>query len=169
MLIYQLRSAIKLNLLKVKGANEQEQKQYQLFQSFYVGKMQLEDYHVSPICASTSELAFLPPAVITLAEKDILFSEGNEYVNHLQTAEVPVACRVAKGMPHGFFESSYSYQDEGAYLTDDIKKLIKNGKLDSEREKTVAFIEEYLNKWLMKKINEKNPSWLQDGFFCYEN
>ena len=45
----------------------------------------------------------LPPAVVLLAEHDVLRQEGQEYADTLARAGVPVETRVFEGQMHGFF------------------------------------------------------------------
>jgi acetyl esterase len=45
----------------------------------------------------------LPPAVVLLAEHDVLRQEGQEYAEALERAGVPVQTRVFEGQMHGFF------------------------------------------------------------------
>ena len=45
----------------------------------------------------------LPPAVVLLAEHDVLRQEGQEYADALAAAGVPVQSRVFEGQMHGFF------------------------------------------------------------------
>ncbi|SDC72581.1 acetyl esterase [Geodermatophilus telluris] len=45
----------------------------------------------------------LPPAVVLLAEHDVLRQEGQEYADALAKAGVPVQSRVFEGQMHGFF------------------------------------------------------------------
>src|SRR3954452_7597468 len=48
-------------------------------------------------------LSGLPPAVVLLAEHDVLRQEGQEYADALERAGVPVQSRVFDGQMHGFF------------------------------------------------------------------
>jgi acetyl esterase len=45
----------------------------------------------------------LPPAVVLLAEHDVLRQEGQQYAEALERAGVPVQSRVFEGQMHGFF------------------------------------------------------------------
>ncbi|MDQ0691423.1 alpha/beta hydrolase [Arthrobacter sp. W4I7] len=56
---------------------------------------------VSPLRAS--DFSGLPPAIILLAEHDVLHDEGSAYANRLEEAGVPTDVRVFKGQMHGFF------------------------------------------------------------------
>ncbi|NNG02400.1 MAG: alpha/beta hydrolase [Desulfobacteraceae bacterium] len=49
-----------------------------------------------------TDLTGLPPALVILAEFDVLFSEGQSYARRLESAGVPVAVSNYKGMLHDF-------------------------------------------------------------------
>lgn len=56
---------------------------------------------VSPLRAEN--LADLPPAVVVLAEHDVLLDDGLAYAERLRAAGVPVVERIVEGQMHGFF------------------------------------------------------------------
>lgn len=58
--------------------------------------------YVSPINATLEELKGLPPALIQVAENDILFDEGVAYGRKLDEAGVPTTLTVYKGMIHDY-------------------------------------------------------------------
>jgi acetyl esterase len=58
--------------------------------------------YVSPILASLEELQGLPPALIQVAENDILHDEGVAYGRKLDEAGVPTTITVYKGMIHDY-------------------------------------------------------------------
>jgi len=55
---------------------------------------------LSPLAAR--ELANLPPAIIALAEADVLRDDGNDYARRLEDAGVPTRVVECTGMIHGF-------------------------------------------------------------------
>ncbi|MFE5329892.1 alpha/beta hydrolase [Embleya sp. NPDC056575] len=57
---------------------------------------------VSPLCAGVDELADLPPALILVAEADVLRDEGEAYAARLRTAGVPVVSLRYHGTIHAF-------------------------------------------------------------------
>ncbi|MBC9796427.1 alpha/beta hydrolase [Sinomicrobium sp. FJxs] len=58
--------------------------------------------YVSPINASLDELKGLPPALIQVAENDILYDEGVAYGRKLDEAGVPTTVTVYKGFIHDY-------------------------------------------------------------------
>lgn len=58
--------------------------------------------YASPICASLDELQGLPPALIQVAENDILHDEGVAYGRKLDEAGVPTTITEYKGFIHDF-------------------------------------------------------------------
>ncbi|WPR77284.1 alpha/beta hydrolase [Algoriphagus sp. NG3] len=58
--------------------------------------------YVSPVNASLEELAGLPPALIQVAENDILYDEGVAYGRKLDEAGVPTTVTVYTGMIHDY-------------------------------------------------------------------
>lgn len=61
-----------------------------------------KDIHASPLQATVEQLKGLPPALIQLAESDILHDEGEAYGRKLDEAGVPVTTVRYNGMIHDF-------------------------------------------------------------------
>ena len=77
---------------------------------------------LSPLRASS--LSGLPPAVVVLAEHDVLRSEGDAYVEALEAAGVPVRQRTFGGQMHGFLHMVNvlpGSADGIAYLAEQIR------------------------------------------------
>ena len=68
----------------------------------YADPAQRKDRYVSPLQATTEQLRDLPPALIQVAENDILRDEGEAYARKLDEAGVPVTCVRYNGMIHDF-------------------------------------------------------------------
>ena len=99
---------------------------------------------VSPVFAQKKELEGLPRAIICYADHDCLKSEGQKYAGMLRDAGVCVADMLASGMPHGFYESGFGKISEGEmdFLGDDVKEMIRNGKIAQASQECLDFVQE---------------------------
>ena len=86
------------------------------------------DPRVAPLRAP--DLAGLPPAVVVLAEHDVLHDEGAAYAARLQEAGVPVTLRRYPGMTHGFIRLHNLVDTAGQAVRDvasDLRALCAAG------------------------------------------
>ena len=60
------------------------------------------DPEASPLLFPLESMSRLPPALILVAELDILRHEGEQYARKLREAGVPAECQLVPGMPHPF-------------------------------------------------------------------
>jgi len=75
----------------------------QIYTDCYVPPQQDRSHpDISPLYATTEELASSPPAVVVTAGFDPLRDEGRDYAKKLQAAGVPVEWLEFPGMVHGF-------------------------------------------------------------------
>ncbi len=63
---------------------------------------QRNEYYASPLKASVEQLKNLPPALVQLAENDILFDEGLAYARKLDEAKVPTTIQTYNGFIHDY-------------------------------------------------------------------
>ena len=103
---------------------------------------------VSPVYADRAELKDLPPAIICYADQDSLKAEGVQYAAMLRAAGVSVDDMVAEGMPHGFYESGFGKisESEMNFLGDDVKQMIRDGRIAKASQECLEFVTEHLKK-----------------------
>ncbi|MGJ9457851.1 alpha/beta hydrolase [Oceanobacillus sp. CF4.6] len=82
-----------------------------------------ENPYAAPLKAK--DLSGLPPALVFTAEHDVLRDEGEEYVNRLRKAGVPVEHTRFDGQIHGFFWMP-TIMDDAHKALEQIKKAFKN-------------------------------------------
>src|SRR5690606_21204348 len=87
--------------------------------------------YVSPINATIEELRGLPPALIQVAENDILFDEGVAYGRKLDEAGVPTTITVYKGMIHDYgmlnpLSHIYSVQEALTQASSGLREALFN-------------------------------------------
>src|SRR5215475_14080872 len=70
------------------------------FRRMYLGDADPADPRVSPLRAA--DLTLLPPALVQVAEHDLLREDGVRYAAALRSAAVPVRFTEYVGMPHGY-------------------------------------------------------------------
>lgn len=61
-----------------------------------------KEYYATPFNASLEQLKGLPPALVQLAENDILFDEGLAYARKMDEAGVPVTIETYNGFIHDY-------------------------------------------------------------------
>jgi len=61
-----------------------------------------KEYYATPFNASVEKLKDLPPALVQLAENDILFDEGLPYARKLNEAGVPTTIVIYNGFIHDY-------------------------------------------------------------------
>ena len=100
---------------------------------------------VSPVLAEKEELEELPRAIICYADQDNLKAEGQKYAKMLRNAGVGVDDMLTIGMPHGFYESGFGKISDGEmeFLGDDVKEMIRNGKIAQASQECLEFIKEH--------------------------
>ena len=71
--------------------------------------------NVINVIDETADLLGLPPAIVAVAEIDILHDEGVAYAQKLRAAGVAVDLVEAKAMVHGFFPMPHMFESAEAY------------------------------------------------------
>ncbi|WP_343679683.1 alpha/beta hydrolase [Chryseobacterium arthrosphaerae] len=61
-----------------------------------------KEYYATPLSASLDQLKGLPPALVQLAENDILYDEGLAYARKLDEAGVPTTIQTYNGFIHDY-------------------------------------------------------------------
>ena len=80
------------------------------FQKHYLNSpADAEDWRASPLKAES--FAGAPPAIVIVAECDVLHDDGVAYAKALEAAGVPTEMQVVKGMIHGFFSMAPDVDD----------------------------------------------------------
>mmetsp|Transcript_9198 Transcript_9198/g.15100 ORF Transcript_9198/g.15100 Transcript_9198/m.15100 type:complete len:332 (+) Transcript_9198:400-1395(+) len=79
------------------------------------------DWRACPIRAPSHQ--GLPPALVIVAECDVLRDDGIAYATKLKQAKVPVSLRVYSGMPHGFFKQVHIMDTSRKAMTEAAKTL----------------------------------------------
>jgi acetyl esterase len=73
-----------------------------MWSTYTTDSAQRQEIHASPLNATPEQLAGLPPALIQVAENDILRDEGEAYGRQLSAAGVPATTIRYNGMIHDF-------------------------------------------------------------------
>lgn len=73
-----------------------------------------DDNNPYAVPQSSINLIGLAPAIVILAQCDVLYSDGKKYAQRLSEAEVPVSLHEYPGMIHGFFNL-------GGFLSDSLR------------------------------------------------
>lgn len=73
-----------------------------MWDNYLPDEQKRKEYYASPINASKEQLSGLPPALVQLAENDILFDEGLDYARKLDEAGVPVTIQTFNGFIHDY-------------------------------------------------------------------
>jgi acetyl esterase len=73
-----------------------------MWDTYTTDPAQRQEIHASPLNATAEQLAGLPPALIQVAENDILRDEGEAYGRQLSAAGVPATTIRYNGMIHDF-------------------------------------------------------------------
>lgn len=107
-----------------KGFGILEEATVEYFRNAYLpDETQLHDWRAAPILADSLE--GLPPAIIQLAELDVLHDEGVLYAEKLRAAGVPVEVKEYKGQIHAFYTFTHMVDDAHRAQEDSAAALRK--------------------------------------------
>ena len=70
-----------------------------------------------------SDLSGLPPALVILAQYDVLFDEGKAYADRLRSAGVTTDTMICEGMIHGFFRMTGVLDEANRVITDAAARI----------------------------------------------
>lgn len=133
---------------KDKGYEGDEDTLYQLFPELYLPvEVNRKDPLVSPVYTETELLKDFPETFITLAGNDPLYREGEKFGERINQAGGKAFMMIAEDMPHGYLETWFNLTDpeqdpDQVYISDNLKILYDNGKMESECKKICTFISE---------------------------
>jgi acetyl esterase/lipase len=73
-----------------------------MWDNYTSNEEQRKEYYATPFSATIEQLKGLPPALVQLAENDILFDEGLAYARKLDEAGVPTTIQTYNGFIHDY-------------------------------------------------------------------
>lgn len=132
-----------------KGHPAEEELMYRLFPEFYAAGQDLQNPLISPLYMTEEQLRMLPPVYLTAAGADVLAKEAERFAQQLAAAGGTVSFRKAEGMPHGYLEFWFQTTDQafdGKSQIPGMEKLLQNGSLEVQAQKTCGFIKQALDR-----------------------